>query len=73
MENRIFTTRSVEMGSRLAARRRTIVLILFPAFFEGRLRGFSLTFGLESDLELVVLVLTKMVNAVLAVRAIGLR
>ena len=60
MENRIFTTSSVEMGSRLATRHRTIVLVLFPAC----LRGLSFTFRLESDLELVDLVLTEMVNAV---------
>ena len=64
MENRIFTTHSVEIGSRLAARHRTIVLVLFPACFEGSLRGLSFTFGLESDLELVILVLTEMVDTV---------
>ena len=64
MENRIYTTCSVEMGSRLAARHCTIVLVLFPACFEGSLRGLSFTFGLESDLELVVLVLTEMFKAV---------
>ena len=64
MENRIFTTRSVEMGSSLATRHCTIVLVLFPACFEGSLRCLSFTFGLQSDLELVVFVLTEMVNAV---------
>ena len=64
MKKRIFTTSFVEMGSRLAARHRTIVLVLFPACFEGSLRGLDFTFGLESDLELVVLVPTEMVNAV---------
>ena len=44
MENGIFTTLSLGMGSRLAARHRTIVPVLFPACFGSSL---SLTFDLE--------------------------
>ena len=71
MENRIFKTRSVGMGSRLTARHRTIVPVLFPGCFEGSFRGHSSTFDLESGLELVILALIEMVYVILAVRAIS--